>query len=103
MYGYIVVVLCVVSVPLIVLALNRTFLEISWRRRSFGGLIFAREVFLLILPGIMLYALGIYKNYKFFYVTEESMREATLFSLYGLWGFVLTVAVISRVLLPHKY
>jgi len=103
MFEFLVLGWCVLFVPLSLLLLKGTFLEASWKKRGFAGFILGKEIFLLIIPGVILYTFGIYKNFVYFYVTDESVQEATIYALYALLLFVITFSAISKVFFRHKF
>lgn len=94
---------CVLFAPLSWFLLKGTFLEASWKKKGFAGFILGKEVFLLIIPGIILYNFGIYKDFVYFYVTDEAVQEATIYALYALLVFVITFSAISKIFYRHKF
>lgn len=103
MFEFLVLGCCILYIPLSLRLLKGTFLEMSWRRKSFAGLVLGKEIFLLIIPGIVLYSFGIYKNFTYFYVTDETVREATVYALYALFLFSITFALISKIFSRNKF
>lgn len=101
MFEFLVLGWCALFVPLSLRLLKGTFLEASWKRRGFAGFILGKEVFLLIIPGIILYSFGAYKNFVYFYITDESVKEATIYALYALLLFSITFASICKLLFRH--
>lgn len=93
---------CVLFIPLNIFLLKGTFLEASWRRKGFAGLVLGKEVYLLIVPGVVLYSFGAYKSFVYFYVTDETVREATIYTLYALLLFSITFAAICKFFYRHK-
>ncbi|MDP9963017.1 hypothetical protein J2W37_000723 [Variovorax paradoxus] len=102
MFEFLILGWCVLFVPLNLLLLKGTFLEASWKRKGFGGLVLGKEVFLLIIPGVILYSFGVYKNFTYFYVTDESVQEATIYALYALLLFSITFAAVCKFFYRHK-
>lgn len=101
MFKIIVYICCLLYVPFFFLLLRNTFLGFSLKRKKFAGLILGKEIFLLIIPGVLMFASGLYKEYMYFYVTDESMKEATFFALYALFVFALTIAYMSKIVFPN--
>lgn len=103
MFEFLVLGLCAIYIPCNFILTKGTFLEVSWHKKSFAGIIFGKEIFLLVVPGILLYSFGVYKNFVYFYVTDESVHEATIFAVYALFLFSITFSLICKVFYRHKF
>ncbi len=77
---------------------KQTPLEISFRKKNLGGLLLAKELIVLVLPGILIFSLGFYKDYKTFFVHEKSVTEATVIIYYSIVTFFVFFKIFSRLL-----
>lgn len=72
-------------------------MEISFQRRSYIGLIYLKDIFILVVPGVVTYALGEYKYYKYFYIVDDDVLSSTLWASYIIIAFVVSLSVLFRI------
>lgn len=78
-----------------------TFFEFSLRRKSYFGILFAREIYIFILPGAVIFSLYFDLVSKTFYVDDESIRIATYYIFYSLIMFLLTLLALTKLFGKH--
>lgn len=78
--------------------LRNTIFEISLKRQNFGGVLLGKEIFAYVVLGVILFEFLGYESFHTFYVTEESSREATLYTLYAVFMFIVCVSLLSKTL-----
>lgn len=76
--------------------LRGTIFELSIERRNFGGLLIGKEIFAYVVLGVILFELLGFKSFHTFFVTEESLHEASFYTLYAVFMFILSVSFLSK-------
>lgn len=90
--------------------LKNTIFGFSFRKRTFGGFLLARELFIYVLLGVILFNLfGLDATNMYFYITESSIKVAEAWILYALFMFVFVLGMLSKTVfrnylkIPREY
>lgn len=77
--------------------LKGTIFGLSFRNNTFGGFLLAREIFLLIILGVVLFnVLGVDATNRVFFMNEESIRLTEFYIFYALFVFVFFIGLLSK-------
>ena len=85
-----------------VFGFKNTIFEISWKKRGFAGLLIAREVFLLIIVGVLIFHINQTEGITTFYVDSASIAETEMLVLSTLLGMLVLISVFSKTIF-RKY
>lgn len=95
--GFAFVLLGVVAIVYVFIrGLRGTVFELSIERQNFGGLLIGKEIFAYVVMGVILFELLGFKSFHTFFVTEESMHEATWYTLYAVFMFLASISFLSK-------
>ncbi|ENM3832195.1 hypothetical protein LH205_002555 [Vibrio cholerae] len=81
-----------------------TIFSFSFENKTFGGFLLAREIFLFIILGSVLFNLmGPDATNIYFFITNESIKATEIFIFYSLFVFVFVVGFISKTFLKNFF
>ncbi|MDN3639984.1 hypothetical protein QWY82_14370 [Simiduia curdlanivorans] len=81
-----------------------TIFSLSFKNKTFGGFLLAREIFLFVILGAILFNLmGPDATNMYFFITDESIKRTEIFIFYSLFVFVFVVGFISKTFLKNFF
>ncbi|TAJ60735.1 hypothetical protein [Variovorax sp.] len=97
------IILCATALLFLLLSGFRgTIFEVSLARRTVGGFLILREIFLLIVLGVLIFEAIGYESFVTFYITNESLEETSIVILICLGLLIGTIAFTSRTIFRGK-
>ncbi|MDM0004458.1 hypothetical protein QTI51_01210 [Variovorax sp. J22G73] len=97
------IILCATALLFFMLTgLRGTIFEVSLARRTLGGFLMLRELFLLIVLGVLIFEAIGYESFVTFYITKESLEETSIVILVCLGLLIATIAFMSKTIFRRK-
>ncbi len=93
LFGLLFYFLCVIAFAFLT---KNTPLEISFSKKKYIGLIYFKDILVLIVPGVISYAIGEYRNYKYFYINDQDLMASTFWAIYLIFAFIFFLSVLFR-------
>lgn len=76
--------------------LRNTVFEISWKKKGFAGILIAREIFILIIAGVVIFHHNGTDGLVTFFITTQSIEHTELIILTTVLVMLLLISILSK-------
>lgn len=81
-----------------------TLFGLSFNNNTFGGFLLAREVFVFIVLGVILFNIfGTEATNRYFFINDESIRFTEFYIFYALFVFTFVVGLLSKTVFKNYF